>query len=100
MNTKPIHSESPDCPCEPRVVNIPGHQVILHRAMDTGVGKVGRRKIAGLPEGWIIVGRHPSAEVMTEAQRKSEADSAEAARRRRDRIRREESSERRKWGMP
>ena len=92
------HTDDLECPCEPKQVTIHGCTIDLHRPL-TGRGRVGRRNISGLPEGWVIVGRSPSAAVMTEAQRKSEAESIEAAALRRERNARKQAAMRRRRGI-
>jgi hypothetical protein len=59
---------------------------------------VKRRKIAGMPIGWIVVGRDPSSDVMTEAQHRSAIESQEATERRRQLAARKETI-RQKRGM-
>jgi hypothetical protein len=92
------HTNGTDCPCGPKVKAIPGSEIILHRPLTTTT-TVKRRKIAGLPMGWVIVGRNPSSDVMTEAQRVSAIEATEGAERRRQQAARKEANQRQKRGM-
>lgn len=92
------HTSGTDCPCIPKVKSIHGIDAIMHRPMTTTT-TVKRRKIAGLPIGWVVVGRDPSSDVLTEAQRRSAIESQEAAERRRRITARKETIEREKRGM-
>jgi hypothetical protein len=92
------HTSGPTCPCEPRVKPIHGIETVMHKPF-TSTAIVKRRKIAGLPKGWVIVGRHPSSDVMTEAQHKSEIEATEGAERRRKYALRKEANERMKRGI-
>lgn len=92
------HIESAECICKPKVVVKHDLTIVLHRPV-TVEGKTRRRPIFGLPAGWVIVGRSPSAEVMTEAQRRSEQESFDSAERIKERAARKESLQRRKRGL-
>ena len=61
-----------DCPCEPKTIDVHGIQTIVHRALVV-TGKLKRRKIGGLPEGYIVKGNR-SAWTMTRKERDDEAE--------------------------
>ena len=76
-----------DCPCEPKTIDVHGIQTIVHRALVV-TGKLKRRKIGGLPEGYIVKGSR-SVWTMTrkerddEIRKNAETDQARARLRRR-----------------
>ena len=61
-----------DCPCEPKTIDVHGIQTIVHRALVV-TGKLKRRKIGGLPEGYIVKGSR-SVWTMTRKERDDELE--------------------------
>ena len=83
-----LHTENLECECGPKRVTVNGYTIDLHRPM-TANGKTTRRKIFGLPTGWVIVGNRAGL-TMTADQVKKERESfdyAERAKRKRARER-------------
>lgn len=81
------HTDDLDCRCGPKRVTFGGQTIDLHKPVPMGgKGKVRRRRIAGLPPGWVIVG-NKSRVLVTEGERDREAEAFEHGRRNRDKAR-------------
>ena len=73
------HVETVECQCGPKInaktgvpMTIAGREVIFHRPFSV-TGNVKRRKIGGLPEGYIVKG-NTSAWTMTRKERDDELE--------------------------
>lgn len=74
------HLDGITCPCEPKVSKVltrAGYDVMLHKPFTMNV-KLKRRKIWGLPQGWVIVGNKNGA-VITQAERNRELEAFKGA---------------------
>ena len=82
------HTENLECQCEPKRITIRGHVIDLHRPI-TETGTTARRKIFGLPQGWVIVGNKSSLILNADqiAKERESYDYAERAKRKRARER-------------
>lgn len=72
------HLETLDCPCGPKRVTVGGISVDLHKPIATASAAPKRRKIPGLPLGWVIVGNKNGA-VITQAERERELEAIKGA---------------------
>lgn len=65
-----------ECKCGPRLIHVHGFDIEIHRPITTS-SNAPRRKIWGLPRGWVIVGSKAGVS-MSEADRQREIKEFEA----------------------